>query len=229
MKNHVLEPAAQEIADATSKPPFLYDVGVAAARKALDDIQAAPVEKPDIDEKWINVAYVPVRIVKPVGATGQLPTILYIHGGWVLGNAGLRPCVWTASPAISGCAPTTRRPASSIAATSRSAALPASDVTTVRRRSSAGTSVRSGRDRASGSELPLSIEVGQSMEGRSGACTSRKSLDFPSLRRTPPKRWPPVQAVDVGEVGAGDVVESLQEALEPAAVPRRGLQPETRR
>jgi hypothetical protein len=25
MNNHVLEPAAQEIADATSKPPFLYD------------------------------------------------------------------------------------------------------------------------------------------------------------------------------------------------------------
>jgi acetyl esterase len=89
MDNHVLEPAAQEIADATSKPPFLYEIGVAAARKVLDDIQAAPAEKPDIDEKWINVGYVPVRIVKPVGSTGQLPTILYLHGGgWILGNAG---------------------------------------------------------------------------------------------------------------------------------------------
>src|SRR6185436_14710052 len=29
-----------------------------------------------------------VRIVKPVGSTGLLPTILYIHGGgWILGNA----------------------------------------------------------------------------------------------------------------------------------------------
>ena len=29
------------------------------------------------------------RILKPVGATGSLPTILYMDGGgWVLGNAG---------------------------------------------------------------------------------------------------------------------------------------------
>ena len=46
MDNHVLEPAAQKIADATSKPPFLYEIGVDAARKVLDDIQAAPAEKP---------------------------------------------------------------------------------------------------------------------------------------------------------------------------------------
>ena len=89
MSNHVLEPAAQKIAEATSKPPFLYEIGVDAARKVLDDIQAAAVEKPDVDEKWINVGNVPVRIVKPVGATGPLPVILYIHGGgWILGNAG---------------------------------------------------------------------------------------------------------------------------------------------
>ena len=38
----------------------------------LDDIQAAPIDKPDIDEKWItvpaDVGDVAVRIVKPVGA-----------------------------------------------------------------------------------------------------------------------------------------------------------------
>jgi acetyl esterase len=29
-----------------------------------------------------------VRIVKPVGATGLLPAVLYLHGGgWVLGSA----------------------------------------------------------------------------------------------------------------------------------------------
>ena len=33
MPEHVLEPAAQEIADATSKPPFLRDEGEAYARK----------------------------------------------------------------------------------------------------------------------------------------------------------------------------------------------------
>jgi acetyl esterase len=89
----ILERAAQEIADATSKPPFLYDLGPEGARKVLDDIQAAPVPKLNVDEKWItvpaSVGDVQVRIVKPVGAAGPLPTILYVHGGgWVLGNAG---------------------------------------------------------------------------------------------------------------------------------------------
>ena len=93
MREHILEPAAQEIADATSTPPFLYELGVEGARKVLDDIQAAPVEKPDVDEKWVTVAAdvgdVPVRIIKPVGARDPLPVILYVHGGgWVLGNAG---------------------------------------------------------------------------------------------------------------------------------------------
>ena len=93
MEKPTLEHAAQQIADATSKPPFLYDLGSKGARKVLDDIQAAPVPKLDVDEKWIavpaSVGDVQVRLVKPVGAAGLLPTILYVHGGgWILGNAG---------------------------------------------------------------------------------------------------------------------------------------------
>ncbi|MFJ4833725.1 alpha/beta hydrolase [Streptomyces sp. NPDC088747] len=93
MSDIVLEPAAQDFADATAKPPLLYELGVEGARKLLDDVQAQPVEKPDVDEKWITlpvgVGDVRVRIVKPAGATGVLPVILYIHGGgWILGNAG---------------------------------------------------------------------------------------------------------------------------------------------
>jgi acetyl esterase len=93
MADHILEPAAQQIADNTSKPPFLYEIGPDAARKVLDDIQAAPIDKPDVDEKWVTVPAevgdVRVRIVKPVGASGALPAILYMHGGgWILGNAG---------------------------------------------------------------------------------------------------------------------------------------------
>jgi acetyl esterase/lipase len=93
MNKHVLEPAAQRFADANSKPPFLYDLGPEGARKALDDVQAAPIAKLDVGEKWITVPApagdVRVRIVKPVGSTGPLPAILYIHGGgWILGNAG---------------------------------------------------------------------------------------------------------------------------------------------
>lgn len=93
MSKHFLEPAAQEFADATAKPPFLYELGPAGARKVLDDVQAAPIAKLDVTEKWITVPAevgdVKVRIVKPVDATGSLPTVLYMHGGgWVLGNAG---------------------------------------------------------------------------------------------------------------------------------------------
>jgi acetyl esterase/lipase len=93
MSKHFLETAAQEFADATSKPPFLYELGPDGARKVLDDVQAAPIAKPHAADKWITVPAevgdVRVRIVKPVDAMGLLPTILYMHGGgWVLGNAG---------------------------------------------------------------------------------------------------------------------------------------------
>ncbi len=93
MHQPVLEPAAQELADATSQPPLLYELGVEGARKVLDDLQAAPIDKPAVDDVWITVAAdvgdVEVRIVKPAGATGPLPVILYVHGGgWILGNAG---------------------------------------------------------------------------------------------------------------------------------------------
>ncbi len=88
----VLEPAAQELADATSKPPFLYELGYTGARKVLDELQARPVDKLPIDEEWITVPAAVgdarVRIIKPQGARGTLPVIVYMHGGgWVLGNA----------------------------------------------------------------------------------------------------------------------------------------------
>src|SRR6201993_4700669 len=88
----VLEPAAQQVADAFSKPPFLYDMSPADARKVLEDAQSAPVSKLPVDEEWITVPSpagdARVRIVKPQGAPGTLPVIVYMHGGgWILGNA----------------------------------------------------------------------------------------------------------------------------------------------
>ena len=89
----VLEPASQAFVEATANPPFLYELTPAEARKVLDDVQAAPIEKLPVDERWItvpaDVGDVQVRIVRPAGAEGTLPVILYMHGGgWVLGNAG---------------------------------------------------------------------------------------------------------------------------------------------
>ncbi|GMA89738.1 alpha/beta hydrolase [Homoserinibacter gongjuensis] len=59
----------------------------------LDELQAAPTELAEVDERWVtvpaSVGEVRVRIVTPKGAEGPLPAVLYIHGGgWVLGNAG---------------------------------------------------------------------------------------------------------------------------------------------
>jgi len=89
----VLEPASQAFVDATASPPFLYELTPDEARKVLDDVQAAPIAKLPVDERWItvpaDVGDVGVRIVRPAGAEGALPVILYMHGGgWVLGNAG---------------------------------------------------------------------------------------------------------------------------------------------
>jgi acetyl esterase len=89
-----LEPAAEAFADATSKPPFLFDLPPAEGRMAVDEVQSGPISKPDVDIEDITVeggptGQVPVRIMRPKGATGRLPVILYIHGaGWVFGNAG---------------------------------------------------------------------------------------------------------------------------------------------
>lgn len=84
----VLEPAAQAFVEATSTPPFLYQLEPADGRKAVDDVQSGEVAKPAIDEEWVDLAEFRLRIVKPVGAAGPLPVVLYLHGGgWVFGNA----------------------------------------------------------------------------------------------------------------------------------------------
>src|SRR5215831_13902029 len=88
----VLEPAAQQVADASSKPPFVYEKTPADARKVLEDSQSGPVTKLPVDEEWITVPAqvgdAQVRLIKPHGTTGMLPVIVYMHGGgWILGNA----------------------------------------------------------------------------------------------------------------------------------------------
>ena len=88
-----LEPAAQAFCDATSEPPFLYQLSPEDGRKAVDGVQDSDIFKPAVDEEWITVQGGPTgsvrtRILKPAGATGTLPVILYTHGaGWVFGDA----------------------------------------------------------------------------------------------------------------------------------------------
>jgi acetyl esterase len=89
----VLEPAAQEFAEATANPPYLFDLGPDKGRETVDEVQAGDVVKPDVDITDTTVpggpsGTVSVRILRPRAATGPLPVIVYIHGaGWVFGNA----------------------------------------------------------------------------------------------------------------------------------------------
>lgn len=90
----VLESAAAEFAAATATPPFLHQLPPAEGRATVDDVQSdTGVARPTVDEEWITIeggptGKVEVRILRPSGATGTLPVVLYLHGaGWVFGNA----------------------------------------------------------------------------------------------------------------------------------------------
>jgi acetyl esterase/lipase len=88
----VLESAAQEFADATSTPPFIYELSPTDAREVLEGVQRSPIDKPHVEIEDLTIAGGPhgqiaVRLIKPAGSTGTLPVILYIHGaGWVFGS-----------------------------------------------------------------------------------------------------------------------------------------------
>ncbi|MER5455298.1 alpha/beta hydrolase [Micromonospora sp. NPDC002389] len=88
----VLEPAARQFAEATARPPYLHELGPERGRWVLDDLQSGNLARPDadLDERVVPGGpggEIVVRVVRPSGAIGRLPVILYLHGtGWVLGN-----------------------------------------------------------------------------------------------------------------------------------------------
>ena len=90
----VLEPAAQDLADAqaTSGAPPIYTLSPVDARAELDRAQAGAVTMPPAEiEKHVIPGgpdgTVSVTVVRPMGANGNLPAVVYTHGGgWVLGN-----------------------------------------------------------------------------------------------------------------------------------------------
>ncbi|RDI33652.1 acetyl esterase [Rhodococcus sp. AG1013] len=91
----VLEPAAQEFADATAEPPFLYELPVEEGRAQFDEVQSGDIAKPsvEIEDRVVDggpSGQIPIRIVRPRAAAGPLPVIQYNHGaGWVFGDADI--------------------------------------------------------------------------------------------------------------------------------------------
>jgi len=93
MSKYIFEPEAQEFVDSAAQSPPLYELGPGRARKVFNDIQAGPIEKPDVDEKRCSVpaeiGAVRVRTLDLVDAEDRLPAILYVHGdSRILGDAG---------------------------------------------------------------------------------------------------------------------------------------------
>ncbi len=88
-----LEDAAQRFVETTADPPYLYELAPAEGRKIADELQADPKNLLEADLSDVTVPGGPsgevrVRIVRPPGATGALPVIVYVHGlGWVFGNS----------------------------------------------------------------------------------------------------------------------------------------------
>ncbi|GLX54594.1 hypothetical protein Shyhy01_75430 [Streptomyces hygroscopicus subsp. hygroscopicus] len=80
-------------AEAAANPPHLFDLAPAEGREAVGEVQRGDIAKPAVDEEWSSVSGGPTgsvraRIVKPAGAEGALPVVLYVHGaGQVFGNA----------------------------------------------------------------------------------------------------------------------------------------------
>ncbi len=87
-----LEPEAAAFAAATANPPFLFDLGPAAGRKAVDAVQSTPGALPpaDVEDRTIPggpSGEVSVRILRPKGGPPLLPAVVFMHGaGWVFGN-----------------------------------------------------------------------------------------------------------------------------------------------
>ncbi|MDX2707989.1 alpha/beta hydrolase [Streptomyces sp. PA03-6a] len=92
LQQPVLEPAARNFTEATAAPPFPFDLGPAAGRRALEKVQAVEHHHLEVEDSWVAVSGGPkgsvaVRLVRPRQAGGPLPAVLYLHGGgWVFGG-----------------------------------------------------------------------------------------------------------------------------------------------
>ena len=86
-----LDPQVEKFLDGLKGGKPIYTYTPEQARQILDTVQA-PVAAPavDVEEKVLPVGPLGktrVRVMRPAGATGTLPILMYYHGtGWVLGG-----------------------------------------------------------------------------------------------------------------------------------------------
>ena len=87
-----LEPTTQKFIDSLAGAPPMHTLSPEAAHAVLTDLQSRPVPMPDAEITDTTFPVGPtgttrIRIVRPRGASGVLPVLMYFHGGgWVLGD-----------------------------------------------------------------------------------------------------------------------------------------------
>jgi acetyl esterase len=66
----VLEAPAQEFADATANPPYLFDLGPEQGRRTVEEVQSGAIDKPAADIEDLTV---------PGGPVGDVPVRSSAH------------------------------------------------------------------------------------------------------------------------------------------------------
>jgi acetyl esterase len=88
----VLESTTRKFIDSLAGATPIYRLSPDAARKVLHDAQSGPVALPkaSIEDRTLPVGpkgETHIRVIRPEGASGALPVIVYFHGaGWVMGD-----------------------------------------------------------------------------------------------------------------------------------------------
>ncbi|MFD8971299.1 MULTISPECIES: alpha/beta hydrolase [unclassified Streptomyces] len=88
----ILDPLAQRLVDATSRPPYLHELEPGAARQALHEAQGDRLDDFDVEATFHAAPVGPTGlvgfwVVRPTEVTGRPPALLYVHGGrWMLGD-----------------------------------------------------------------------------------------------------------------------------------------------
>ena len=92
MAQPVLEPATQRFVESLAGSAPIYTLTPGAARAVLHEAQSGAIAKPavEISDRTLPVGptgQTRIRVIRPHGAHGALPVVMYFHGaGWVMGD-----------------------------------------------------------------------------------------------------------------------------------------------